>query len=180
MTGPPDGEIKPAACLNCGTPLQGGYCHVCGQQDFDFKQSFWHTILEALEHLVHLDGRFARSMVSLLFLPGRLTSEFLAGRRASQIPPLRFYLFVSLVFFVSLPLRSPLELRRQEPPPAAAAAGENDLEATAPSEDDASEIWLEIVQGLRDGSSDSENDPQTRAIARRLENRFSDPQKLID
>ena len=39
-------------------------------------------------------------IITLLFLPGRLTRDFLKGHRASQIPPLRFYLFVSILFFL--------------------------------------------------------------------------------
>jgi hypothetical protein len=40
-------------------------------------------------------------VVELLFRPGFLTTEFLAGRRARQVPPLRFYLFVSILFFLT-------------------------------------------------------------------------------
>ncbi|WP_221032256.1 DUF3667 domain-containing protein [Actomonas aquatica] len=65
---------------------------------------------EAAESFFHLDGRFARGVVYLLFLPGRLTRSFLLGRRASQVPPLRFYLFITLVYFLSLPLRTTLEM----------------------------------------------------------------------
>jgi hypothetical protein len=40
----------------------------------------------------------------LLFKPGFLTSEFLAGRRAKYLPPFRLYLVLSLLFFVVVAL----------------------------------------------------------------------------
>ncbi len=115
----------PGHCLNCGTALQGKFCHACGQRDFDFRRSFWSMLHEALESLFHVDGRFTRSVVELLFVPGRLTRGFLLGKRSSQVPPLRLYLFVTLVYFITLPLRTDFtvpELRLPEPEPTAEAA----------------------------------------------------------
>jgi len=86
-------------CQNCDTPLQGPYCHQCGQHDFDINQSFGHTFLEALENFFHFDTKLFRNVVTLLFRPGRLTAEFNAGKRASQMPPFRLYVFVSFLFF---------------------------------------------------------------------------------
>ena len=88
-------------CENCGAKLQGPYCHVCGQHDFPFHASFRHVFLEALENFFHFEGKFFRNVITLLFRPGDLTAEFNAGKRASQMPPFRLYLFVSVLFFVS-------------------------------------------------------------------------------
>lgn len=86
-------------CENCGTALQGPYCHACGQHDFDAHRSFRHTALEALENFFHFDAKFFRNIVTLLFRPGVLTAEFNAGKRAAQMPPFRLYVFVSVLFF---------------------------------------------------------------------------------
>src|SRR5690242_8697966 len=69
-------------CENCGTKLEGPFCHKCGQHDFEFHRSFRHVFLEALETLFHFEGKFFRNIVTLLFHPGRLTAEFNAGKRA--------------------------------------------------------------------------------------------------
>ncbi len=87
-------------CENCDTALNGPYCHRCGQHDFDFQRSFGHMFLDALENFFHFDTKLFRNVVTLLFYPGRLTAEFNAGKRAAQMPPLRLYIFVSLVFFL--------------------------------------------------------------------------------
>jgi hypothetical protein len=93
------GHRRNLRCQNCDTPLQGSYCHQCGQHDFDINQSFGHTFLEALENFFHFDTKLFRNVVTLLFRPGRLTAEFNAGKRASQMPPFRLYVFVSFLFF---------------------------------------------------------------------------------
>lgn len=87
-------------CENCGTKLEGPWCHRCGQHDFEFHRSFWHVFMEALETLFHFEGKFFRNIVTLLFQPGRLTAEFNAGKRAAQMPPFRLYIFVSFIFFL--------------------------------------------------------------------------------
>ena len=86
-------------CENCGAKLEGPYCYKCGQHDFEFHRSFWHVFLESLESFFHFDSKLFQTVVTLLFRPGRLTKEFNAGKRAAQMPPLRMYIFVSLVFF---------------------------------------------------------------------------------
>lgn len=57
-------------------------------------------MLEALESFLHFDGSFFRTTLTLLFKPGRLTARFHAGKRASQVPPFRLYVFVAFVFFL--------------------------------------------------------------------------------
>ena len=86
-------------CQNCGAELQGAFCHRCGQHDFDFHRSFGHVFLETLENFFHFDEKFLRTIVRLLFQPGELSADFNAGKRASQMPPFRLYLFVSVLFF---------------------------------------------------------------------------------
>jgi hypothetical protein len=95
------GETIRSHCQNCNAELNGPYCHVCGQHDFDVHQSFWHLALELLETFFHFDGKFFQGTFDLLFRPGFLTREFNAGKRVSQMPPLRLYIFISLIFFLA-------------------------------------------------------------------------------
>ena len=86
-------------CENCGTPLHGPFCHQCGQHDFEFHRSFRHVLLDALENFFHFDAKLFQNFITLLFQPGKLSADFNAGKRASQMPPFRLYLFVSVLFF---------------------------------------------------------------------------------
>jgi hypothetical protein len=88
-------------CANCGARLTGKYCSGCGQRHHDHPvHDFWHFFSEALEDLTHADSRLWQTLTSLLFRPGLLTREFLDGRRARYLPPVRLYLVVSVIFFI--------------------------------------------------------------------------------
>lgn len=94
-------DIPPGTpCANCETPLIGTYCHGCGQLAEDFHKSVWKLGREALESFFHLDGRLARTVPRLLWRPGRLTRDYIDGKRAFQVPPLRMFLVVLLLTFV--------------------------------------------------------------------------------
>ncbi|MBA3999199.1 DUF3667 domain-containing protein [Brevundimonas sp.] len=94
-------DIPPGTpCANCETPLVGTYCHACGQLAEDFHKSFWKLGKEALESFFHLDGRLARTLPQLILRPGRLTRDYLDGKRAFQVPPLRMFLVILLLTFV--------------------------------------------------------------------------------
>ena len=88
-------------CANCSTPLQGPYCHHCGQLVESFHRSIGHLAEETVENLLHLDGRIWRTLPRLVLKPAELTRDYLEGRRAGQIPPLRLFLVVVLLFFVA-------------------------------------------------------------------------------
>ncbi len=86
------------ACSNCGAILQGPYCHVCGQNGDDHKRSILHLIWEAIEGLLHLDGRLLRTLPDLFFHPGRLARDYMDGRIARHVPPFRTFLVALLIF----------------------------------------------------------------------------------
>jgi hypothetical protein len=86
-------------CKNCGADIKGRYCTECGQRADVSVPSLGKLLVDALEDLYNFDSRLWRSLTSLLFKPGRLTCEYIAGRRARYAPPFRMYVVVSLVFF---------------------------------------------------------------------------------
>lgn len=54
---------------------------------------------EFIGHYVALEGKLLRTLKLLMFNPGQLTLDFLAGRRVPFISPLRLYLTLSLIVF---------------------------------------------------------------------------------
>ena len=90
----------PARCDNCGASVPERYCGNCGQRLEPPVHSLWHFLQVAAEDVTHADSRLWRTLWALLFKPGYLTHEFLAGRRARYLPPVRLYLVLSVVFFV--------------------------------------------------------------------------------
>ncbi len=99
-----------AACANCGTALHGQYCANCGQRARDRMISLWELVKEASEILTSLDSRLWRTLAMLLFRPGRLTQDYLLGRRARYIPALRLFLGLSLLFFFLFSLNAHFEV----------------------------------------------------------------------
>ena len=88
-----------ADCLNCGTTLQGPFCHYCGQPDKNLLRFFPVLLRELMEDFLDFDSRFMRTMKPLLFRPGKLTRDYLDGRRFRYTPPLRLYIFSSIACF---------------------------------------------------------------------------------
>lgn len=93
-------ERKEDNCLNCGAKVHGRFCHICGQENIEPKESVWHLISHFFNDITHFDGKFFSSLKYLLARPGFLSREYLNGRRASYLNPVRMYVFTSFVFFL--------------------------------------------------------------------------------
>ena len=87
-------------CDNCGAAVAGRYCGNCGQRLEPPVHSLGHFMAVAFEDVTHADSRLWSTLIALLFKPGFLTHEFLAGRRARYLPPVRLYLVLSVAFFL--------------------------------------------------------------------------------
>jgi len=89
-------------CLNCGTIIQGHYCHNCGQENLELHESFGHMMNHTISDYFHFDHQFFHTLKPLLFKPGFLTNEYMAGRRAQYLHPVKMYIFISIVYFLLL------------------------------------------------------------------------------
>jgi hypothetical protein len=103
--------LETAACLNCGRPLTGPYCASCGQKSRATDLTLRELLHETTQELTNWDGKIPRTLKTLFFRPGVLTTDFLAGRRARWLSPLRLYLICSLAFFVSKPIAEAISQR---------------------------------------------------------------------
>lgn len=89
-------------CPNCGSGRPDRFCSHCGQNDRDYMRGLWSVVYEFFRELFELDSRIFRTLKSLLFKPGHLSSEFSRNRRAAYMSPVRLYLFTSFLFFLVL------------------------------------------------------------------------------
>ncbi len=87
-------------CENCGTALTGPFCAQCGQPAIDYRRSFPSLLADAADAFFNFDARFFQSFGWLLLKPWRLTNEFIEGKRARHVHPLRVYLIASVIFFL--------------------------------------------------------------------------------
>jgi hypothetical protein len=86
-------------CKNCSTEIEGQFCHFCGQRYHDHKESFGELAYEFVSDFLHFDSRFFRTVLPLIFQPGKLTKNYNEGRQRSQFHPIRLYLFSSFIYF---------------------------------------------------------------------------------
>ncbi len=93
-------ERKENNCLNCGENVIDRFCHKCGQENVEVKESFGHLIMHFIEDLTHFDGKLWKTLKLLLFKPAKLTQLYMDGQRANYIHPIRMYLFISTIFFL--------------------------------------------------------------------------------
>jgi hypothetical protein len=89
-------------CLNCDTAVHLNYCANCGQETRLHVPSAREFVHEFVTHYVAVEGKLWKTLKLLLFKPGVLTNEYLAGRRASYVLPLRIFLTFSILFFATL------------------------------------------------------------------------------
>ncbi len=87
-------------CLNCKAEVQGRFCQNCGQENVEVKESVWHLVSHFFQDITHFDGKFFSTIKYLFKKPGFLATEYLIGRRASYINPVRLYVFTSAFFFL--------------------------------------------------------------------------------
>jgi hypothetical protein len=92
------GYTQESACLNCGTPLVGPHCHACGQRGHVHRTvgAFFHDLLHGV---LHFEGKTWRTLPLLVWMPGKLTREYIDGKRASYVSPIALFLFVMFLSF---------------------------------------------------------------------------------
>jgi hypothetical protein len=106
------GEAEPAPvepqagarCASCGAPTGAPYCATCGERRLHpHEHSLRHFFLDNLREILKLDGHLVRSLRALTLQPGRLTREYMAGRRVRFLRPVELFLMANLVYFVVQP-----------------------------------------------------------------------------
>lgn len=93
-------ERKEKNCLNCGTTVVGRYCHACGQENVQTRESFWSLTKHFVFDILHFDGKFFHTLKYLIVRPGLVARQYCEGKRNSHLHPIRMYLFTSAVFFL--------------------------------------------------------------------------------
>ena len=98
----PPSDDAARRCLNCGAPAPGNFCPHCGQETAADVASFSAWLRGVAAALTDRHGRLRATLSKLLFAPGALTVEYLAGRKARYLRPLQVYLAASVVVFAAV------------------------------------------------------------------------------
>lgn len=84
-------------CLNCGTQLEGMYCHKCGQYATTPVPKLFDFVQEYVTDYFFLENQTLPTFVNLIFRPGRLVKEYCSGRHMSYAHPMSINFLILLV-----------------------------------------------------------------------------------
>lgn len=108
---PPAGATEAAVigaaavvCISCGARAIGAWCHACGQKNDDMRRSLLRLGRDFIEDTFAFDSRMWRTLGLMAARPGRVPTDYSHGKRSQYTPPVRLFLVVSFLFFLTLGL----------------------------------------------------------------------------
>jgi len=99
-TVPEENTAELKYCSNCNVQLEGLFCHSCGQSSTSMIKFFGEVIKELLDDALGYDSRFKHSLTPLFFKPGRLTLDYVKGKRFHYVLPFKLYLIASVLLIL--------------------------------------------------------------------------------
>jgi hypothetical protein len=81
---------------------EDNYCPNCGQENNTHKIPVKHIVLETFEDFFHFDTKLWNTVKTTFAKPGKITTDYLEGKRARYVPPVKLYIFISFIFFLLL------------------------------------------------------------------------------
>lgn len=90
-------------CPSCGAERLSRFCPECGEERVDDQGLRLKAFLTSELDDAPVTRAVTRTFYTLFRYPGRLTSEYMVGRRKPYVRPFRVYLLISVVFFLILP-----------------------------------------------------------------------------
>lgn len=110
-------ELKGLECLNCEKPLEisDNFCSYCGQKNRIKLLNFGNFINNLFSGLFNYDSRFWQTFVPLLIKPGKVSKNYVQGKRARFVNPFQLYLNVSIVFFLIVGISNKIDSSNKIP-----------------------------------------------------------------
>ena len=95
---------KASECFNCGHPFLNNekFCPECGQINKNPKITFGSFIHEVFNGFISWDSKFWTTFIPLLTKPGKVSKDYIDGKRQRYANPFRFYLTISVLFFLTI------------------------------------------------------------------------------
>ncbi len=97
-------QYRGIKCLNCEHPLDlsDKYCPNCSQTNSIKKLSLLDFFDEFLASIISYDSKLLKTLAVLLSKPGKITRDFIDGKRVSYTNPFRFLLSLSIIYFLMM------------------------------------------------------------------------------
>ncbi len=97
-------KYRGTKCLNCGHPLDMSdkYCPSCSQANSTKKLTLKDFFDEFFSSLISYDSKLLKTLKAMILRPGRITLDYVSGKRVSYTNPFRFLLSLAIVYFLML------------------------------------------------------------------------------
>lgn len=95
-------QYRGTKCLNCGHMLDisDRFCAQCSQANSTKKLGIRDFMEEFFATFIAYDSKLWKTLAALLLRPGRITQDYIAGKRTSYTNPFRFLLSLGIVYFL--------------------------------------------------------------------------------
>jgi len=96
-------EKEETTCPNCDFefPSSYNYCPNCGQDNSFKRANIHHFFMDFLASMFNFDSKVLTTFKDI-FIPGRIVVNFTSNKRARYVFPVKFFLFVSFLYFLLL------------------------------------------------------------------------------
>jgi hypothetical protein len=102
------GVALSAICLACGAAISGPFCSACGQKNDDLRRGIFQLAKDFMGDTFGFDSRMWRTLGTLASSPGRVPQDYAHGKRSRFTPPVRLFVVVSFLFFLTIGLTNTL------------------------------------------------------------------------
>jgi Protein of unknown function (DUF3667) len=89
-----------AYCLNCGAPLIGKYCHVCGQKAHVNRLTAKALMEEVVHFFTHAEETFFKTTLHYIIKPGITSLNYIEGKRKRYQKPVSYFLIWTGVYIL--------------------------------------------------------------------------------
>ena len=95
-------KYRGTVCLNCNHPLDVSdkFCPNCSQANSTKKLTLKDFVDEFFATIISYDSRLLKTLAALLTRPGKITKDYIAGKRVTYTNPFRFLLSLAIIYFI--------------------------------------------------------------------------------
>jgi hypothetical protein len=88
-------------CLSCNTGFEGRYCSKCGEKVIEPNDRSLNYFMSGLLNAdTFIDGKFFRSLKTLIISPGQLSADISVGKRQPYMKPIALFFVGNFIYFL--------------------------------------------------------------------------------
>ena len=91
-------------CISCGYEHDEKFCPNCGQRNGVEKITFTSIIRNAISTITSMDKGFLYNVKALILNPGKLTKDYIKGKRKGILNPVSYLIFATTIYLVVITL----------------------------------------------------------------------------